>query len=234
LKYKRIYNYEYCPTLENFCLENVNIKRLKKEYGKFLITDYALKFIAVISALNVPFLFIYRQWAMLILAAEIALFFIVALIKNIYFKGNDFPDYKLIKALARYEAAVEKYKILQNKRSEQYWYSMDGKTFETEIAKLFESNNYKAELTKDGADGGVDILLYKDNKKIAVQCKAHKNKISESVARDLYGVLHAYNFDSGILVALSGVSSNTREFCESKKDRPIKIMCFEDITELVK
>ena len=120
----------------------------------------------------------------------------------------------------------------KKQKSETFWRTMDGRSFEIEVAKLFKHRGYQVKVARMGADGGVDIVMEKDGERIAVQCKAHARKISEGVARDLYGVLHAYNYNRGILVTLNGVSSNTSEFCKSKKDKPIDIMNIHDILRL--
>ena len=58
---------------------------------------------------------------------------------------------------------------------------------------------------------------------------SHKQKISESIARDLYGVLFAKGFDHGILATTNGASKNTIKFCNSLVEKPIKIIDVYDI-----
>jgi len=133
----------------------------------------------------------------------------------------------------QYVKAMDEYNYWQRKKQKNYWMQMDGRTFEIEVAKLFQLNKYETLLSPKGADGGVDIIVKKDNKKYAVQCKAHKNKISESVARDLHGVLYSDNFSGGFLISLSGFSSKTKEFCNSKTKKNIYMLELEDIIDIV-
>ena len=133
--------------------------------------------------------------------------------------------------LDHYESDLKQYNIYCMKLKKEYWYHLDGHQFEKEVAIIFKNEGFDTKVSKVGADGGVDIVLSKDNKRYAVQCKAHTSKVSESVARDLYGVLHAKKFDGGYLVTLNGVSSKTKEFCKRNKDKPIVIWTIKDIMQ---
>ena len=75
---------------------------------------------------------------------------------------------------------------------------------------------YQADVSPIGPDAGIDIILWKNGKKYAVQCKAHQSKVPQSVARDLTGTINNKKnpFDGGFLVCTTGVTSNTREWCE--------------------
>lgn len=131
--------------------------------------------------------------------------------------------------LNEYQLELKKYKDYCLRAEKEFWYSLDGHTFEQEIAKIFKKEGFETKVSKVGADGGVDIVISKNGKQYAVQCKAHTSKISESVVRDLYGVLHSRNFDGGYLVTLNGISSKTKEFCKKNKDKPIIIWTIYDI-----
>lgn len=135
--------------------------------------------------------------------------------------------------LLQYEQAMQEYNYFREQKSISFWQNMSGRDFEVNIAKLFSENNYNVHLTKGGADGGIDIVVEKDSKKYAVQCKAHKTKISESVARDLYGVLHQYNYAGGFLICLNGVSHNTLDFCKKINDKPIVVLELADILKII-
>jgi len=135
----------------------------------------------------------------------------------------------------QYYKAMDEYNYWQRKKQKDYWMQMDGRTFEIEVAKLFQLNEYETLLSPKGADGGVDIIVKKDNKTYAVQCKAHKNKISEPIARELNGVLYSKNFNGGFLVSLSGFTSNTKEFCnlQRNKNKPIYMLELDDILDII-
>lgn len=148
---------------------------------------------------------------------------------------NNYSEYfKIQKELNDYHVESKKYQEYCLRTQKEFWYSLDGHAFEQEIAKIFRKEGFEARVSKVGADGGVDIIVSKNNKRYAVQCKAHTSKISESVARDLYGVLHSRNFDGGYLITLNGTSSKTKEFCKKNKDKPITIWTISDILKKTK
>lgn len=145
-----------------------------------------------------------------------------------------FPKEEVFNRIKNYKTACKEYEWWQERKKKDFWYSLDGHAFEQEIAKLFKKDGFATKVSKVGADGGVDIIVSKNNKRYAVQCKAHTSKISEGVARDLYGVLHSRNFDGGYLVTLNGTSAKTKDFCKKNKDKPITIWTIEDILKRVK
>ena len=138
------------------------------------------------------------------------------------------------KELEEYKVELKKYQEFCLRSEKEFWYSLDGHQFENEVAKIFRKEGFDTKVSRVGADGGVDIVVSKNNKRYAVQCKAHTSKVSESVARDLYGVLHSRNFDGGYLVTLNGTSSKTKEFCKKNRDKPIIIWTIYDILKKYK
>lgn len=108
------------------------------------------------------------------------------------------------------------YKTCKHWGDEDWWWALDGWEFEEEVAKVFEMNGYKAEVTKKTGDGGIDIILYKDRKKYIVQCKHYVNEVGPEPVRALYGVKEDFNADELIMVASSGVTRASKEFISSK------------------
>ncbi len=79
--------------------------------------------------------------------------------------------------------------------------------FEQLIGEYFRRQGYKVQETKDGADGGIDLILKKNREKILVQCKQWKaSKVGVKVVRELLGVIVATRASGGFLVT-SGVFS---------------------------
>ncbi|MDM5326832.1 restriction endonuclease [Neobacillus sp. CF12] len=48
---------------------------------------------------------------------------------------------------------------------------MSGEEFERYLKKVFENQGFRVNLTPHSGDQGVDLILYKDNRKIAIQAK---------------------------------------------------------------
>jgi hypothetical protein len=103
--------------------------------------------------------------------------------------------------------------------------SMDGHEFENLISKLLINMKFKVEQTKKTADGGIDIFAYNEEPvvggKYIVQCKRSSSPISESVVRDLYGVVTAERASKGILITNANFSSASTKFSENK---PIELI----------
>lgn len=111
-----------------------------------------------------------------------------------------------------------------------WWWNLDGWEFEEEVAKVFRLNDYTADVTQKVSDGGIDILMYKDNKKIIVQCKHYGEPVSVSVARELNGVRDDFQADELILVASSGVTKSCKDFVSNKPY--FKVYDLEDIIRM--
>lgn len=109
----------------------------------------------------------------------------------------------------------------------QFWWSLDGREFEQEVAKIFRQNGYKTNVTKASGDGGVDIILQKDSKTSIVQCKHHKRPIHPEPIRALWGCKDDFGADEVILIASSGITKAGRDFVRNKPN--FRIMTLNDI-----
>ena len=111
-----------------------------------------------------------------------------------------------------------------------WWWDLDGWEFEEEAAKVFRLNGYKAKVTQKTGDGGIDILMYKDDKKVIVQCKHYSSPVAVAVARELNGLKDDFKADELILVASSGVTKACTDFIKNKPY--FKIYDLEDIIRM--
>ena len=119
------------------------------------------------------------------------------------------------------QAEERKRQLEEQRRQLQWWKNLDGKQFEKELAILLRRLGYDAEPTSYWGDGGVDIIIRENEKRIVVQCKAHRKYISPGVVRELYGTMIHEKADEGWLVTTSGFYSGAREFAHNK---PIKLI----------
>lgn len=102
------------------------------------------------------------------------------------------------------------------RKQKKYWQNMHWRNFEHKIGELFEDLGYEVIVTQGGHDGGVDLLVWKENKKTIVQCKrynGHSVKIGD--VRALWGVKDSFQADSVIMVALSGVTKDGEIFIQN-------------------
>jgi restriction system protein len=94
--------------------------------------------------------------------------------------------------------------------------------FETLVSEIYKKLGYQTFETPDGADGGIDIILLKDNEKIVVQCKHWKNqKIGVKTVRELFGVMISENADKAIIICSGSYTSDAYSFVT---DKPIQLI----------
>ncbi len=110
-----------------------------------------------------------------------------------------------------------------------YWRSLSGVGFEKRIEEWFLKNGFTASRTSYSNDKGIDLYISKSDKSFIVQCKAHKNKISPYVVRDLYGTFSSGRYNGAFLISLEGFTKGVIEFAEGK---PIALISLEDILRL--
>ncbi|WP_079523982.1 restriction endonuclease [Solibacillus isronensis] len=65
--------------------------------------------------------------------------------------------------------------------------TMSGVQFEKFLHSYFSQNGYRVSLTKTSGDQGVDLILYKEERKIAVQCKRYKpsNRVTNTAVQEV-------------------------------------------------
>ena len=111
-----------------------------------------------------------------------------------------------------------------------WWWTLDGWSFEEEVAEIFRLNGYLVEVTKKTGDGGVDLILWKDDEKTIVQCKHYTLPINVGFVRELNGVREDYRAQKVIMVASSGCTSQGYQFIKNKPY--YTILELDDIIEM--
>ena len=78
---------------------------------------------------------------------------------------------------------------------------------------------YRSEVTRMGADGGVDVLLYQNDSQdpaILIQCKSWSKKVGVNAVRELYGVMAADQVGYGIFATTSDYTNEARQWINGK------------------
>lgn len=233
------------PTLQEYNLpDNIHdiIEKEDKKIEKIINSIYAFIYIigfilSVVYLLNnkndnydiseaiLTVGFTYGWIALLILPIfSSPIFFLVQLI----LKKNK-KTAPLRERYSQYQDAIYAYIYWEKTTKLNFWMSLDGHQFEDAVAAVYRTNGYIAQVSKQGGDGGVDIILEKDGKTIAVQCKAHKKEIGPSVARDLYGTISHLGIEEGIIVSRSGFTAGVYEFVQNKH---IELVTLNDLMNM--
>jgi restriction system protein len=91
--------------------------------------------------------------------------------------------------------------------------------FELLVGESFRKKGYVVdERCGGGADGGVDLVLYKDGEKSLVQCKQWRAyKVGVTVVRELYGVMAAEGAASGYVVTSGRFTAEAKKFASGRE-----------------
>ena len=101
--------------------------------------------------------------------------------------------------------------------------ALEWKKFEDLCAEYFRLKKYKAKLTNNGADGGIDIYLFKDTYSFTkhfaiIQCKAwNSRRVGVKPIRELYGVMTAEQSRFGIFITSGSYTKEAVDFSMGKK-----------------
>jgi hypothetical protein len=134
-----------------------------------------------------------------------------------------------LRAKAEYEKTVKQAELEQKRSEEDYWHSLSGKDFETELARLYKLAGYTVETTSVTGDEGADLLLRKDGQLTVVQCKRHSKPVGPATVRELHGTLLHFGGALGILAATGGFTDGARRHAHGK---PIELLDLDGILSL--
>ena len=127
------------------------------------------------------------------------------------------------------ELYLKEQEDIARRKEADYWYRLSGIEFERQIAELYKSFGYKVELTPITSDGGVDLIMNKDERRIIVQCKAHRKNIPIGVARELVASMQDFRAHEGIIVCLEGATKPVLNYI---KDKSISVINMNNILEM--
>lgn len=137
---------------------------------------------------------------------------------------------KLLDELKQYESPKEKPKPTE--WTLEVLLSLEWKRFEEVCREYLIATGLNARLTQSGADGGIDIEIYKENNTLClVQCKAWVWKISVKEIRELYGIMASEKVNNGIFIT---TSSYTQDAITFSKEKNIRLFDGKDLVNRIK
>jgi Holliday junction resolvasome RuvABC ATP-dependent DNA helicase subunit len=101
--------------------------------------------------------------------------------------------------------------------------AMDGREFEHWAASMFRREGYSVHITDASGDHGIDLILSRDGRTSAVQCKRWTDPVGEPVLRDFYGAIVSAGISSGIVVTTSEFTASAKSFAQGKPIRLIEM-----------
>jgi restriction system protein len=110
-------------------------------------------------------------------------------------------------------------RMLDNQTGLDSLLGLPWKQFEDLVAEAYRREGYAVEETLGGgADGGVDLILYRGGKTTVVQCKRWTGKpVRVEVVRELYGVMTHQRADAAKLVATTTFTADALNFARGKR-----------------
>lgn len=94
---------------------------------------------------------------------------------------------------------------------------MSWREFEQLTAAAFRNQGYFVQDTNDGPDGGIDLVLKKDEEIHLVQCKHWRaNKVGVQIIRELLGVMASRGAAGGFVVTAGEYTKEAKAFAEGR------------------
>ncbi len=105
--------------------------------------------------------------------------------------------------------------------------------FELQMADVYCQKGYEVEVTGGGgADGGIDLKLFKNGRITVVQCKHWRTwKVGVKPVRELFGVMTAEGAHSAIFITSGKYTDDALKFAEGK---PIELIDQHGFLDLVR
>lgn len=86
----------------------------------------------------------------------------------------------------------------------------NGRAFEAKLAKSFRATGWHVEETPSSGDFGVDLIITKEDQRVAVQAKHHRKPVTGKAVDAVYGGKDYYVCQRAILIAPGGVTDLAR------------------------
>lgn len=128
-----------------------------------------------------------------------------------------------IAALASFVGARRRRKLLDTRTGLQSIAGVDWRDFERLVGEAFRRQGYRVEESGlGGADGGIDLVLSKEGRRVLVQCKQwRREKVPVNVVREMYGLLAHHRADEVVVAAMGGFTRDAEQFALGK---PIRLL----------
>lgn len=126
-------------------------------------------------------------------------------------------------AFASWSRARRTRRLLDTRRGLDDIAALGWRDFERLVGEAYRRKGYTVEETGlGGADGGIDLVLRRDGKRILVQCKQwRREKVPVNVVREMYGLLAHHRANAVHIAALGGFTPDAARFATGK---PIELV----------
>jgi hypothetical protein len=96
-----------------------------------------------------------------------------------------------------------------------HWKSLQGIPFEIFLGDIFRQWGFKVETTKASGDQGVDLIISRNNMRIAIQAKGYSSAVGNSAVQEVYAGMKHYNCQKCVVITNSTFTSGARSLATS-------------------
>lgn len=107
--------------------------------------------------------------------------------------------------------------------------SMTGAEFERYVASTLRSHGWSAEVTKTGADQGLDVLARKGALVVAIQCKRYAQAVSNGAIQEVHAARSFYDANRACVITTSRFTRSAHDLA-TKLD--VKLLHYDDLDAL--
>lgn len=137
-----------------------------------------------------------------------------------------------IGSLLRRKQRGDLFKSASSRNSKNEIQSMRWHEFELLVGEAFRQQGFSVAETGSGADGGVDLIANKNNRKYFIQCKHwKKSKVGVSIVRELLGVIASEKADGGYVVISGVFTAEAKDFAAKNN---IKLLDGKTLSSFIK
>ena len=139
----------------------------------------------------------------------------------------------LLGALGSAIKAKSRQRLLDTRTDLESLSATGWRNFERLVGEAFRRQGYAVdENHQSGPDGGIDLVLHKDGRRILVQCKQwRRQQVGVSVVREMYGLLIHHNADAVKIVSTGTYTADAEVFANGK---PIELIPGEDLLQMIR
>jgi restriction system protein len=135
--------------------------------------------------------------------------------------------------LAAFFIRTRRFKLLELHQTMRDIRSMTWREFEDLVAAAYQASGYDVEARGgDLADGGIDLIVRKDNKRWIVQCKHYRDQwVGVRPIRELLGIVTAQKATGGVLVASGVFDEQAQAF--ARQTTQLELIGGEQLLDLI-
>lgn len=138
-----------------------------------------------------------------------------------------------IASLVSFLNAGRKRRLLDTRTGLESVAAIGWRNFEELVGEAFRRQGYVVEETGlGGPDGGIDLILRKDGRRVLVQCKQwRRRRVPVNVVREMYGLLRHHGADEVQIATVGGFTRDAERFASGK---PIRLIDGQSLLAMIR